>query len=280
MVRTLRIQLPLWWQYAVAILFATIFGYPLIWMIYSSFKSTRELLHNVWALPTHISFETYQEVLSSSSFLLYYKNTIILSLVCVPLLTLLAAMTAFAFSRVKFPGRTALFYFFLAGTMIPIHATLIPLYALMRDIGWVNELKAIVLPFVGFGLPVSVYILRGFFDQIPWELEEAARIDGCSTRRIFWSIMLPLSKPALTTVAILNLVNIWNQYIFALTLVGANNKAYTLPIGIVGFVSELGRVQYDKMLTGLTLASLPVLVFYFLAQRQIIKSITAGALKG
>jgi len=280
MSRILREQLSIWWQYLFLLIFAVIFGYPLLWMFYSSFKTTPEILRNLWALPTQLHFENFQIVLSSGTFLGYYKNTIILSLVCVPLLTIISAMTAFSFARVRFPLRTPLFYFFLAGTMVPIHVTLIPLYALMRDIGWLNSLKAIVFPYIGFGLPISVFILRSFFAQIPVEIEEAARIDGGSTAQIFFRIMLPLARPALVTVAILNLVNIWNEYLFALTFVAANNDAYTLPIGIVGFVSELGRVQYDKMITGLTLAALPVLIVYFFAQQQIIQSITAGSLKG
>jgi raffinose/stachyose/melibiose transport system permease protein len=269
-----------WWQYAIALAFSAIFGFPVVWMVYSSFKPTKELLRNVWALPINPTIHGYTEIFSSSSFGTYYQNTIILTLTSVPVLVVVSAMAAYAFARVKFRGRNLMFYLFLAGTMIPVHVTLIPLFAMMRDMGLIGKLPAMILPFVGFGLPVSIYILRGFFEQIPIELEEAARIDGCSTPRIFWSIMLPLARPALVTVTILSVVSAWNEFLFALTLVAGNNKAYTLPLGIVAFVRSLGITQYDKMFAGLTITALPVLIFYFLAQRQIIKSLTAGAVKG
>ena len=280
MTRALKLHLGMWWQYLIAAFFAIIFGYPVLWMIYSSFKPTREILANLWSLPTSLSFANYAKVLASDTFQTFYLNSSLLSLITVPLLTLIAAMAAYIFARVPFRGREILFLLFLSGTMIPIHVTLIPLYAMMRDFGLLNKLAALVFPYIGFGLPVSVFILRDFFRQIPSEIEESARLDGCSTARIFTSIALPLARPALMTVVILNLVNVWNEYLFALTFVGGNNSAYTIPIGVVSFVSGLGRVQYDLMLTGLTLAALPVLIFYFFAQRFIIEGITAGSLKG
>jgi raffinose/stachyose/melibiose transport system permease protein len=280
MSRGLRLHLSMWWQYAIAIVFAFIFGYPLVWLIYSSFKPIAQIIRDMWGFPQEISFGGYQYVLGNPQFFRYYLNNIVLTAISVPLMTIIAAMAAFVFARIRFRYRTLLFYLFLGGTMIPIHVTLIPLYTMMRDLGLLNTLIAIMLPYIGFALPVSIYILRGFFEQIPIELEEAARMDGCSTARIFWSIMLPLARPALVTVAILGVVNIWNEYLFALVFVSANNNAYTLPLGIVSFVNSLGRVSYDRMLSGMTLTVLPVLVFYFLAQRQIIKSLTAGAIKG
>jgi raffinose/stachyose/melibiose transport system permease protein len=268
------------WQYAVALLFAALFGYPLVWMIYSSFKPTRELIQNVWALPSSINFDAYQSLFENPDFWLYYRNSILLVIVAVPLLTLVSAMAAYVFARLRIRGRNALFLLFLAGTMIPVHVTLIPLYAMLRDFGWLNSLYAMLFPFIGFNLPVSIYILRGFFEQIPVELEEAARIDGCSTPRLFWTIVLPLARPALTTVIVLSAVAAWNEYLFALTFVSGNNSAYTLPLGVRALTSALGSRQLDRMFTVLTLTALPILVIYFLAQRQIIKSITAGAVKG
>jgi raffinose/stachyose/melibiose transport system permease protein len=269
-----------WWQYAIAVIFAVIFGFPLVWMVYSSFKTSREILKTVWALPTVLSFNGYEQVFSSSSFGTYYLNSFVMAVISVPLLTIVSATAAYAFARIKFPGNTLIFYLFLAGTMIPIHVTLIPLFIMMRDLDLIGKIPSMVLPFVGFGLPTSIFILRGFFEQIPLEIEEAARIDGCSTFRIFWQIAIPLARPALVTVIILALVGAWNEYLFALTFVASNNQAYTLPLGIVSFVRSLGVTQYDKMFAGMTITALPVLVIYFLAQRTIIRSLTAGALKG
>jgi len=280
MVYSLRRTAANLWLYALALVFAVIFGYPLVWMVYSSFKTTRQMVDSVWALPDHVSFEVYRELIHDASLQRYYQNSILMVMISVPLLTLIAVMAAYVFARIRFPGRELLFYIFLAGTMIPIHVTLIPLYTTLRDLDWLNTLNALIVPFIGFNLPISIFILRDFFSQIPLELEEAARIDGCSTARIFWSIALPLARPAVVTVVILAVVAAWNEYVFALAFVGANNDAYTLPLGVLSMVSALGITHFDRMFSVLSLAALPVLLFYFLAQRQIIKGITAGATKG
>ncbi len=266
--------------YLIASFFGLIFGYPLVWMVMSSFKSTREMVQSVWALPNSYDLANYNDMLNNATFIRYYQNSLIVVLISVPILTLFASMAAYVFARIKFPGRELLFYAFLAGTMIPIHVTLIPLYTMMQDLNWINKLNALIVPFIGFNLPVSIFIMRDFFSKIPLELEEAARIDGCSTPRIFWSVAMPLARPALVTVVILSVVASWNDYLFALAFVGGNNEAYTLPLGVQTMIAGLGTVHFDRMFTVLTLAALPVLFFYFLAQRQIIKGITSGAIKG
>ena len=269
-----------WWQYAIALFFAAIFAYPLAWMIYSSLKTSPEILRHIWDLPLNPSLQSYQGLFSAAPFGLYYRNSIIMTVVSVPILTITAALAAYAFARVRFPLRTPIFYLFLAGTMIPIHVTLIPLFVLMRNIGLLGSVMAMVLPFVGFSLPVSIFILRGFFEQIPLEIEEAARIDGCSTVGIFGRIVAPLARPALVTVIVLSSVGAWNEYLFALTLVSSNSNSLTLPLGITATTSSLGLNKLDQLFAGLTMATLPILIFYFLAQRTITKSLTAGALKG
>lgn len=240
-------------------------------------KPNNELVKSIWALPSHPTLEAYRSVLAVPEFRLYYLNSIVITVASVAVLTILAAMAAFVFARIPIRGKQPLFYAFLAGMMIPPHVTLIPLYSMLRDIGQLNKLIALLCPYVGFGLPVSIYILRTFFEQTPVEVDEAARIDGASTARIFWSILLPQSKPALITVVILSTVNAWNEYLFALTLVSGNNQAYTLPLGVLSMVISFASFQYGKALSALTLVALPVLVFFFLVQRQMIKSLTARA---
>jgi raffinose/stachyose/melibiose transport system permease protein len=270
------------WQYCVLIFFAFIFGYPLLWTVYSSFKPTKEIIKTVWALPKQetASLNGYQQVLANDDFGLFYRNSLILTLVSAPLVTLVSAMAAFGFARVRFPGRNVFFYLFIMGIVIPVHVTLIPLFILMRDLGFLGSLISVILAFMAFGLPTSIFILRGFFEQIPIELEEAARIDGVSTFGLFWRILLPLARPALVTVIILSAVSAWNEFLFTLTFVGMNNDAFTLPIGIASFVKALGVNYLDRMFAGLTMTVAPILIFYFLAQRQIIRSLTAGALSG
>lgn len=280
MKKGLRLHLALWWQYVIAAFFLFLFGFPVIWMIYSSLKTSRQLVNNIWALPSEPTLAAYDAVLGNPHFKQYFLNSFLITISSVMVLTLMAAMAAYVFARIRFRGVNIIFYAFLAGMTIPVHVTLIPLYVLLRDIGWLNSLASLLFPYVGFGLPVSIYILREFFEQIPVEIEDAARIDGASTARIFWTIILPLSRPALVTVVILSVVGTWNEYIFALTLVSGNNQAYTLPLGVLTMIRSLGGWNYDKALSALTLAALPVLGLFFLLQRQIIKSFLAGAIKG
>jgi raffinose/stachyose/melibiose transport system permease protein len=273
-------QISEWWLYVVLVLFAFIFGFPLLWTFYSSFKTNQQIVTNIWALPDPVSTGGYDMVLGSAQFGDFYKNSLVLTLGSVPPVTLIAALAAFGFARVRFPGRNLLFYIFMIGIVIPVHVTLIPLFIMMRDFKALGNLTSVVVLFTAFGLPMSIFILRGFFEQLPVELEEAARLDGVSTFGLFWRIVLPLSRPALVTVIILSAVSAWNEYLFALTFVGMNNDAYTLPIGIAQFVRALGTTYLDRAFAGLTLTVMPILAFYFLAQKQIIKSLTAGALSG
>jgi raffinose/stachyose/melibiose transport system permease protein len=265
--------------YLVAILFLLIFGSPLVWMIYTTFKTMPEITRSVWALPSSLNPKNYEIVLSRSNLPRYYVNSIVVSTISVGALTLLSAMAGFVFARIPFRGSNAMFILFLAGMMIPIHITLIPVYIMLRDLGLLSTLWALIFPYVGFGLPLSIFILRSFFAELPVELEDAARIDGCSTAGIFWRIMLPLARPAIVTVIIVNLVNTWNEYLFALTFIH-KGEYRTLPLGLAEFEGAQGALNIDLVFTALTLAALPVLVVYFLAQRQILSGLTAGALKG
>lgn len=275
--KSLKFHVSIWWQYVVALVFACVFGFPPVWMVYSSVKPNNELVNNIWALPSQPTLEAYRSVLAIPEFRIYYINSILITTASVAALTIVAAMAAFVFARIRFPIKQPLFYAFLAGMMIPPQVTLIPLYSMLRDAGLLNKLIALLFPYVGFGLPVSIYILRTFFEQLPMEVDEAARIDGASTARIFWSVLLPQSRPAILTVIILSTVNAWNEYLFALTLVSGNNQSYTLPLGVLSMVISFASFQYGKALSALTLVAFPVLVFFFLVQRQMIKSLTAKA---
>ncbi len=266
-------------RYLIALLFLLIFGFPIVWLTYNTFKTLPQFTKDVWSLPRDLYLENYTTVLLESSIPRYYLNSIIVSSASVTGLTLFAAMAGYIFARVRFRGREAIFYFLLAGMMIPVHVTLIPVYLMLRDLNLLDTYWALIFPYIGFGLPVSIFILRGFFKEMPLELEEAARIDGCSIAGIFWRIMLPLARPAITTVVIFNLVNTWNGFLFALTFLNTEEKR-TLPLGIMEFSGTMGTLDYPLVFTGLALATIPILIVYFIAQRQIIKGLMAGALKG
>lgn len=271
-------RLSSWLKYTIVLLFSLFFGFPLVWMVLSSLKTSQELVSNMWSLPVNPNLDAYRSVLAMPEFRTYYLNSLIVTVASVTILTIVAVMAAYVFARIPFPGRHALLLVFLAGMMIPMHVTLIPLYTMLREIGLLNKLVSLLFPYVAFGLPMSVYILWAFFKQIPVELEEAARLDGASTARLFWSIVLPLSRPAIGTVVILNVIGAWNEYLFALTFVSGNNRAYTLPLGIYSIVTSVATFRYDIALSALTLAALPILAFFFGLHRHIVRGLVARVL--
>jgi raffinose/stachyose/melibiose transport system permease protein len=170
------------------------------------------------------------------------------------------------------------FLLFLAGSMIPVHVTLIPLYVLSKGLGIYDTLWALLGPYIAFQLPISVFILTEFFRGVPREVEEAARIDGAGTFGIWWRIIMPLAAPAISTVAIYAFIFVWNEFIFALVLLSSPANM-TIPLGLMQFFGEY-RVNVPGLMAVLTLASLPVILLYLAAQNRVVAGLTAGAVKG
>ena len=210
----------------------------------------------------------------------YFLNSIIVSVVSVIAVVILAAMASYPFSRMKFRLNRPLFFLFLAGMMIPVHTTLIPLYILVREWGWYDTLLALIGPYIAFSLPVSVFISTQFMQEIPRELEDAARIDGCSHFRMFWKIHFPLSTPAIATVAIYNFIQIWNEFVFVLVLTSQSGKQDIAP-GSEGFLRGVLRQRTGDREGGAGFrGTLPLLVAYFISQEKVVKGLAAGAVKG
>ena len=260
-------------------LFLVAGGYPLLWMGLSACRLEKWALRHPFGLPRHVTLDNFRNVLQSGAFGRAYLNSIVVCAAGVLAAVALAALAAFAFAKLKFRGRRELFLLFLAGMMIPIHVTLIPMNRLMgsgcldlKDTYW-----ALIGPYVGFALPVSILILRGAFENVAEDLVNAARIDGCSTWGVFWHVGLPLVRPALATVIIFNFLTMWNEFAFALTLIN-DSAMRTLPLALWQFQGERGMILTETC-AALCVAVLPVLVVYCLAQKHIIRGLTAGALK-
>jgi ABC-type glycerol-3-phosphate transport system permease component len=188
-----------------------------------------------------------------------------------------ASLAAYAFSKFAFVGNRALFFMFIFTLVVPMQAMIIPLYAVLVSLRLTNTYLALILPYAAAGLPVSIFLLRTFFDTIPRELEEAARIDGCSDFGAFWRVVLPISGPGLAAVAILQFVNAWNELVLALVAI-RNPALRTIPLGLQIFVAD--QVEWGPVFASLSMATLPVIVVYVLMQRHFIRGLTAGAIKG
>jgi raffinose/stachyose/melibiose transport system permease protein len=264
-------------QYLLAAIILIPTGYPLVYLVFSSFKSSGDYVKNLWGFPKTFFVENYEKVFSSR-FFTYFFNSVIVAVVSLCLLVFFASLASYVLSRVKFKLRGVIFAFFIAGMMIPVHSTLIPIYSLTNKIGLYNSIWGLIGPYAAAGIPISVFIMTGFFRGVPMELEEAAFMEGCGHYRFYASILMPVAKPAVATVAIYNFVNIWNEFIYALVLINSPS-AMTLPLGIREFYGK-ETINIPGILTVVLMGALPMILFFVLAQEKVIHSITAGAVKG
>lgn len=251
---------------------------PFLFMVMTTFKTQQEsFASSVWALPEALDFVNYIDVLSGP-FFSYLKNSVMVVAISVVLIVLIAAMAAYAFARIRFRFNESLFGLIVAGMIVPIHITLVPIYLMTREIGLYDSQFALIGPYVATSLPISVFILTEFMRQIPKELEEAARLDGCGPFAIFFKIFLPLSGPGLSTIAIYNAIMLWNEFIFAYVLTSSTSTR-TLPLAIWDYQGQY-TANIPAILTVVTLTSLPLVVAYAFGQERIVKGMMAGSVKG
>ena len=251
---------------------------PFIFVVMTSLKSQQETFSgSVWSLPEKLNFENYLAVLNGG-FWTYLRNSVFVLVTSIILILVISSMAAYAFARLRFRLNKPLFGLIVAGMIVPIHITLIPIYLLIRNVGLYDTPFALIGPYVATALPVSIFILTEFMRQMPKELEEAAKLDGCGAFGIFWKVFLPLSGPGLSTVAIYNSIGLWNEFIFAYVLT-SNPANRTLPLAIWDFQGQYAS-NIPAILSVVTLTSLPLIVAYAFGQERIVKGMMAGALKG
>ncbi len=249
---------------------------PFLWMISSSLKTTNEMymFPPKW-IPSNIMWENYVYMFQSAPWGIYSLNSVKVTVLVVIGHIIVSAMGAYAFARLKFPGRNILFFLILATMMIPYHVTMIPTFKLLRYLGWLNTHWALIVPplFGAFGL----FLLRQFFLSIPKELEEAARIDGASYPRIFFSVILPISLPSLTTLAIFTFMNQWNDFLAPLIYIN-DDYLKTLPLGLATFQGTY-TTQWNYLMAGAFIVLLPIIIIYIFAQRYFIEGVMMSGLK-
>ncbi|SEA67992.1 raffinose/stachyose/melibiose transport system permease protein [Thalassobacillus cyri] len=263
--------------YVIAFVVASISLYPLFLMIMSSFKPSNEIFMNPLSLPKSFSLEPYRNLLEQVPFMTYFYNSVVVSVTAVLLILICGSLAAFYIARYTFWWNNALFFFFLMGMMIPIKLGIVPLFILMKDLGLTNSLWSLIFIYTATGIPLSILILTGFFRTMPIELEEAARIDGATDLRILWNVLLPLMRPALGTVMIINFIQAWNDFFFPLIFI-SNEMKKTIPVGMLSLFGEYSA-DWGALFAGLTLSSLPMMILFFIASKQFMEGLTAGAIK-
>jgi multiple sugar transport system permease protein len=264
--------------FALLILVAVFVLTPFVWLFSTSLRLPREsfTLPPKW-LPTDFHIQNYLTVFESVDFFRFFRNSVILSGLSVVGQLIFASMAAYAFARLRFPAKNLLFILLMAGLMIPIQATIIPVFILIGRIGLNDSLWSLILP--SWSSAFGVFLLRQYFLTIPNDLEDAARVDGASVWRIYWSVMLPLVRPALAVLAILTFNASWNEY-FRPFIFLTSPEVFTLPLGLVTLRGYLGSGSVAVVLAGVVLALLPTFVLYIFSQRYLVEGITATGIKG
>lgn len=263
--------------YLFLILGAIIMIFPFYWMITGAFKTSIEIqkIPPVW-FPTHFSLDNFKEALRMAPFAKYFLNSAIVMISCVTLCTFTTILGAFAFSRLNFPGRHIIFGLLLGLMMVPFEMIVITNYRTVIDLGIYNTLLALIIPFTSSIF--YMYILKGFFDSVPDSLYQAARVDGCSNWKYLWRILVPIARPSLVTIILLNAIASWNSFLWPMLAV-SDRELRTLPFGLYAFVSE-GGAKTELMMAASTMIVIPMIILFLFARKQIVNGVSRGGLKG
>lgn len=252
--------------------------FPLLWMVGSSLKTQQTIFSDMSLIPKHMHWQNYYLAWKEGSFGRYFINSIFYTVSVVFGIVIISSLAAYAFSRFKFPGRNLIFYTFMAAMMIPIPGSFVALFVLLNKLHLRNTPIGYILCMINVGLSTSIFLLKTFFDKTPRELEDAARIDGCSKLGLWWHVALPLAKPVLAVVVVFNALNVWNEYILALIIFDSRHLM-PLQVALTTFQGEF-ITQYPLLMAGLTITAIPIILVYLLMQKYIIKGVTAGAVVG
>lgn len=267
---------------AVLLVFTALVMIPFVWMILMSLRTTGEILNHPYGLPQIVRWQNYVRLFFDPQirFYRYFYNSLFVTFFALCLTGLLSTLAGYGFGRPRynFRFRGWLFALLLFGLILPPQIMYIPQFTMMARYHLLNSRWALVLLYGALGLPVSTYLMSTYFAQLPSEMEDAARIDGCTEFRMFWQIMLPLARPALATVLLVNSLTFWNELLLSVTIVN-NPELRTLPAAMFNFVGE-NAADYAMGATSLVAAMLPLLVLYLILSEQFIAGLTAGALKG
>jgi multiple sugar transport system permease protein len=257
---------------------AFVFLLPFLWMISTSLKTDTQLYAYppIW-IPNPLKWANYSETVVYIPFFLYLKNTLVIAVSSTFGAVLSCSLVAYSLSRINWPGRQVLLILTIATLMLPFQVTLVPLFIVFKKLGWVGDFRPLILP-AFFGNAYYIFLLRQFFMTIPMELSDAARIDGAGERRIFWSIILPLVKPALATIVIFEFIRQWRDFLYPVIYLSDQNM-YTLSLGLQQYSSEHGR-EWGLLMAASVLITMPIILLFFFTQKTFVQGITLTGIKG
>ncbi|MDE6846792.1 MAG: carbohydrate ABC transporter permease [Lachnospiraceae bacterium] len=259
-------------------LLAVVYLLPLLWVIYVSLKDDKTLFVSPWAMPEHLMFENYSFAWTAGKLGTATLNSAIVCGVTLLLCLLVGSMAAFAIGRMRWKLSGAMMTYFLTGMMIPVHCILIPVFTRFSKMHLTNSLTGLILPYLTLSLPITIFIMTGFFQSLPNELFESACIDGCSIYRSFTHIALPLSRTGLFVTGLMTFVANWNELLLAMVFISDDSKK-TLPVSLSKFVGPY-NTNYSQMFAAIVIAIIPTIIVYCMFSNQIVDGLTAGAVKG
>ena len=254
--------------------------FPFLWMIMTSFKTDPEILFSPWKFPDSLQWHNFSRAWNEARIGRYFVNSFIVIIPSLAGTLLVSAMAAYVLARFDFFGRRVLHYLFMAGLMFPVFLALVPLFFLVEDLHMTGTYQGLILVYIAYSLPFTIFFLTGFFKTLPAEVAEAALVDGASQYRIFFNIMLPMAAPGLIAMGIFNFLGQWNQFLLPLVLMPDENR-YMLSQGLAFLAIKQGYANdYSALFAAMTITMIPTLVVYILFQRRLESGLTAGALKG
>lgn len=261
----------------ILILYSCITIFVLVVTVMDSLKTKGDLVTNFVGLPKKISLASYVSVLIDGEFLLYFKNSLILTVCGTVGCILLSSMAAYGIARYQFKGKGILTGYFMVGMMVPVQVSILPLFIILRNLGLLNKLSGLILVYIS-GISMSCLIFQKFFRTIPTALEESARLDGCSDLRLFFKIILPITKPVIFTMALITAIGQWNDFYMPMVLLG-NKNVTTLTLAIYRYVGQFTKYMSESM-AAVAITLIPIIVIYFVFSSQIVEGLTGGAVKG
>jgi len=265
-------------KYIVLTVAAIFILFPIVMIIFGTLKTRGEFMTVPYTLPIPPNWGNIKRVLTMPIFWYMMRNSVLVMIVTTVGVVVVASLSAFVFSRIEFRRKNMLFNFFTLGLMFPVTVAILPIYLIIRQLNLINSLTGVILVQTAFQLSISIVILRNFFMSVPFELQDAANIDGCNNFGFFWCVLLPLARPSLAAVAALTMVTSWNDLLVPLVLID-KEKLWTLPLGTMQFQGQYG-MDLSLVSAFLLLSAIPAIIFYVFAERQLVSGLTAGALKG
>lgn len=256
---------------------AAIMIFPFFWMFVSAFKTPSEIasMPPIW-IPEKFNLDNFNYAFKTAPFARYFLNSVIVTFSVIVLTTITTILSAFAFSKLKFPGRDRIFASMLTLMMVPFEMMVITLYTIISKLGLLDSLPALVLPFTSSIF--YTYILKNFFDSIPDTLYQSAKVDGASNWRFLWKVLVPIAKPSLATIILLDAINCWNSFMWPLLVINTSEKR-TLQLGLYTFMSE-GGIHYERLMAAATVVVLPMIILFLFVRKKIISGVANGGIKG